>query len=138
MRFLERLFGGEEPRSSLKPELKQAEREAILDLLLLATYVDDHLSLSESKEFDDAADALGWESNTGPSVYISNATGRARTARSSEAATSQFIDYVAERLISNGSKERALELLNRLFIADGKTDKEKAFFKQVEVAFVSA
>jgi lysyl-tRNA synthetase class I len=134
MKFLEKLFGAE-PKSSLHPELEQAEREAIIDLLLLAIYVDDHLSLSESKVFDDAADSMGWDSTTGPSLYINNATERARTARSSEEGTARLINYVAERLSSVGSKERALELLNRLFMADGKTDTEKAFFKQVEASF---
>ncbi|MFT5837211.1 MAG: hypothetical protein ACI9ZV_000715 [Candidatus Azotimanducaceae bacterium] len=137
MKFLEKLFSSERPRSSLHSELKQAEREAILDLLLLATYVDGHLSLSETKEFDDAADAMGWESSTGPSVYISNATDRARTARSGKETTAEFINYVAARLGSSGSRERALELLNRLFLADGKTEQEKVFFKQVEAAFAN-
>ena len=137
MKFLKKLFGNEEPRSSLHPELQQAEREAILDLLLLAIYVDNHLSLSETKEFDDAADSMGWESSAGPTVYICNATDRARTARSGEETTAEFINYVAERLCSTGSQERALELLNRLFMADGKTEKEKTFFKQVEAAFAA-
>ena len=136
MKFLEKLFG-DETRSSLHPELQQSEREAIIDLLLIAIYVDSHLSLSESKEFDDAADSMGWNSNTGPSVYISNATDRARTALSSEESIASFIGFAAERLTSVGSKERALELLNRLFMSDGKTEKEKAFFKQVEAAFAA-
>jgi hypothetical protein len=134
MKFLEKLFS-DAPRSALRPELQQAEREAVIDLLLLAVYVDDHLSLSESSEFDAATDSMGWDSSTGPSVYICNATARARVARSSEAATAQYIAFVSERLKSAGSKERALELLNRLFMSDGKTDKEKVFFKQVEVNF---
>lgn len=134
MRFLEKLFGAE-PRSSLHPELQQPEREAVIDLLLMAIYVDDHLSLSESKELDDSTESLGWDSSTGVSVYISTATDRARTARSSEAATAQFIDYAAERLSSKAARQRALELLNRLFMADGKTDKEKVFFNKVETAF---
>lgn len=137
MKFLEKLFGSE-PRSSLHAELLQAEREAILDLLLLAIYVDDHLSLSETREFDDAADSMGWDSSTGPSVYICNATDRARTARTSDELTADFIAYVSERLSSHGSKERALELLNRLFMADGKTEKEKTFFKLVEATFADS
>jgi len=134
MKFLEKLFGGESS-SALHPELKQSEREAIIDLLIMAIYVDDHLSLSETKEFDDTTDSLGWDSNTGLSVYISSGTDRARNARSSEEAIDAFIDFVAERLTSKGSKERALTLLNDLFMADGKTDKEKVFFSKVEAAF---
>lgn len=134
MKFLEKLFGGE-TRSALHPELQQPEREAIIDLLLMAIYVDDHLSLSETKEFDDTAESLGWDSNTGLSVYIDSATDRARTARSSEEGTDEMVGFIAERLTSKGSKERALTLLNHLFMADGKTDKEKDFFSKVEAAF---
>ena len=133
MKFLEKLFSADEG-SSLHPAIEQPEREAIIDLLLLAIYIDGHLSLAESSEFDTAADSLGWDSITGPSVYISTATDRARNARTNEASVSEFIAFVAQRLTSAGSKERALVLLNRLFTADGKTESEKAFFKQVEAA----
>lgn len=131
MKFLEKLFSPE-PVSSLHPALEQAEREAIIDLLLLAVYADNHLSLSESGEFDATAESLGWDSITAPSIYINNATNRAREAHSSEAATAELIRFVAKRLTSVGSKARALDLLNRLLMSDGKTDKEMAFFKQVE------
>ncbi len=134
MKFLEKLFHHEHG-SSLHAALQQPEREAILDLLLLATYVDDFLSLSETKEFDDAADSLGWESATALDVYISNATSRVRNARASEESVAELIAFVAQRLTSVGSKECALTLLNRLFMADGKTAEESAFFKQVEAAF---
>ena len=136
MKFLEKLFG-DETRSSRHSELQQPEREAIIDLLLMAIYVDDHLSLSETKQLDESTETLGWASSTGLTVYISTATNRVRTARSSEEATAQFVDYVGERLKSDGAKERALELLNRLFMADGKTEKEKVFFDQVEARFAA-
>lgn len=136
MKFLEKLFSSDQG-SSLHPAIEQPEREAIIDLLLLAVYIDGHLSLAESSEFDSAADSLGWDSSTGPSIYISNATNRARNARTSEDSVSEFIAFVAQRLTSTGSKERALVLLNRLLTADGKTEKEKVFFKQVESALAA-
>jgi hypothetical protein len=134
MKFLEKLFSAEQG-SSLHGSIEQPEREAMIDLLLLGTYVDRHISLSESKAFDDAADALGWDSQTGPSIYISNATSRARDAHRSEATTAELIAFIARRLTSVGAKERALSLLNRLFMADGRTEKEAEFFKQVEAVF---
>ncbi|CAA6676740.1 MULTISPECIES: hypothetical protein [unclassified Lentimonas] len=136
MKFLEKLFSAEQG-SSLHGQLQQPEREAIVDLLLLGVYIDNHLSLSETSEFDSATEALGWESMTGPSIYINSATNRARDVRLSEDATAEFIRFAAQRLTSAGSKERALVLLNRLLMSDGKTDKEKAFFSQVEGTFAS-
>ena len=134
MKFLEKLFSSEQG-SSLHGALQQPEREAIIDLLLLAIYVDNHVSLGETQEFDDATDALGWDSTTGPFVYINAATSRARDVRLSEDAIGEFIRFAASRLTSAGSKARALTLLNRLLMSDGKTEKEAAFFKQVEAAF---
>ncbi|MGJ8653667.1 MAG: hypothetical protein ACSHX8_10375 [Opitutaceae bacterium] len=134
MKFLEKLFSADEG-SSLHPSVTQPEREAIIDLLLLGIYIDGHLSLAETSEFDNAADSLGWDSSTGPSIYISNATDRVRNARTSEDAVAELISFVGQRLTSAGSKERALVLLNRLLTADGKTEKEKAFFEQVETSF---
>lgn len=131
MKFIEKLFSKAQG-SSLHPSLVQSEREAIIDLLLLAAYADNHLSFNESREFDEATESLGWDSSTGVSVYLSNATDRARNALGNEG---PLIEYVAERLNTPASKDRALELLNRLFIADGKDEKEQAFFKRVEVAF---
>ena len=134
MKFLEKLFSAEQG-SSLHGALQQPEREAIIDLLLLAVYIDNHLSLSETTEFDAATEALGWDSSTGPSIYINSATTRARDVRLSEDAVAEFIHFANKRLASPASKERALVLLNRLLMSDGKTDKEKAFFKQVETTF---
>ncbi len=134
MKFLEKLFSAEQG-SSLHGALQQPEREAIIDLLLLGIYIDNHLSLGETSEFDASTESLGWDSTTGPSIYISNATTRARDVRLSEDAIAEFIRFAASRLTSAGSKERALTLLNRLLMSDGKTEKEADFFKQVEADF---
>ncbi|MEM1223010.1 MAG: hypothetical protein AAGH40_09625 [Verrucomicrobiota bacterium] len=61
MKFFEKLFGNEEG-SKLHSKLEQPEREAIIDLLLLGIYVDDHISLSETAAFDDFTEVLGWDS----------------------------------------------------------------------------
>lgn len=134
MKFLKSLFGSSK-NSSLHPPLRQDEREAIIDLLLMGIYFDNHLSLGESEEFKSVSDSIGWESDLDISVYIDTTIGNVRNARSSEETTTEFLNYVVRRLDSSGSRERALELLNRLFRIDGKTDTEKIFFRQVETVF---
>jgi hypothetical protein len=134
MKFIKDLFTSSK-NSSLHPPLQQGEREAIIDMLLMGIYFDDHLSLSESEEFKSLTDLIGWESDLDISVYVDNTILRVRNVRSSEEALTEFIRYIAERLNSAGSRERALELLNRLLRTDGKTDTENVFFKQVEAAF---
>lgn len=134
MKFLKKLFGSTK-ESSLYPSLDQREREAIVDLLLMAIYIDNFLSLSETEELKSTADLLGWESETDFSVYIDDAITRVRNVRSNEESLAEFIKYVATRLVSPGSRERALELLNRLLRSDGKSEAEKTFFNKVESSF---
>lgn len=134
MKILEKLFGEPEP-SSPSPALEQLEREAIVDLLLLAVYVDNHLSLSESKVFDESTDSMGWESETSIYVYLDHATHRVRNVRGNDEAIIELIGYVSERLKSAEARKRAMALLNRLFMADSTTAKEKDFISKVEAAF---
>ncbi|WP_269524481.1 hypothetical protein [Coraliomargarita parva] len=133
MKFIEKLFTSERG-SSLHGALEQTEREAIVDLLIMAVYVDSHLSLRESHEFDGLTDSLGWESGTAVDFYACNATNRVYGALSCEDSTREFVDFAAQRLKSKASRERALELLNKLFQSDGKTEAEAKFFKRVEAS----
>ena len=134
MKFFKDIFASLK-NPSLHQPLQQDEREAIIDLLLLGIYYDDHLSLGESEEFRSVVNSIGWESELEVSGYINNAILRVRSIRSSDETCSDFIRQIAKRLTSAGSRERALKLLNRLFRTDGKTNIEKAFFQQVEAAF---
>ena len=134
MKFLKGLFGSSKDSSGRAP-LKQDEREAILDLLLLGIYFDNHLSLGESQEFESVVDSIEWESSLSITVYIYDATVRVRSARTSEEAITEFIEHVARRLSSNDSREYAFELLNRLFRTDGKSDTKKAFCRRVKATF---
>lgn len=132
MKFLEKLFRAEQEAN--QPAVMQSEREAIVDLLIMAIYVDNHLSLAESAELEESAGVLGWESVTDLDTYISTATARARNARSDEGLRGDYIAFAAERLAGAAAKERALELLDKVFLADGKNDVEAAFLEQVEAA----
>ena len=135
MKFLKNLFSELSKDSSTKPKLKQPESEAVIDLMLLGIYGDDHFSLSESRELDAISNSLAWKSNQDLSVYIDNAVVRVRNARLSDEATDEFIQYIARRLTSPGAKEYALELLNRLLRSDGKNEVEKVLFKKIEAIF---
>lgn len=132
MNFLKRLFQNEPPKQGLHAPLTQTEREAIIDLLLLAIYADNHISHAETVELDNTVDSIGWDSGSDVELYINGATARARSARQNQETKSEFIDYVAERLSTTANKQRALDLLNRLFIADGKSDEEAVLFALIE------
>ena len=135
LKFFKNLFSNSLKDSSLQPPLKQVEREAIIDLLLLGIYGDNHLSLSESNELNIATGSLGWESKQDLSVYIDSSVVRIRKVRLNEEAIIELIHYVAKRLTTPGARERALELLSRLLRSNGKTAIEKEFFKNIERIF---
>jgi hypothetical protein len=129
MKIFEKLFNKD---AKTKDELTQAEREAIVDLLTLGVYADNHLSLAEDETFEAITNKMNWESDRDISYYIYTATERARQARTDEGAIEEFLKFVAERLDSRTSASHALDLLQRLFSADGSTEKENQFYRKVE------
>lgn len=129
MKIFERLFDKD---SKPQDELTQPEREAIVDLLTLAVYIDNHLSVAENEAFDSMTGKLNWESDRDLSHYIYHATERARHARTDEGAVNEYLSFVAERLESRTSVSHALDLLHRLFSADGSHEKESHFYRTAE------
>ena len=129
MKLFERLINKDARR---KDELTQPEREAIVDLLTLGVYADNHLSIAEDVAFESLTGRLNWESEQDISYYLYTATERARQVRNDEGAIDEFLAFVAERLTSRTSTSTALDLLHRLFSADGSNKKESEFYKTVE------
>lgn len=129
LKLFEKLFASSTISTT---SIAQSEREAIIDLLLMAIYADNHISLDESQALEDSIDGLGWESGTGLSMYINDATNKVRDAQVDEATSKDFIENIATRLDSKASKEKALSLLIALFDADGTSVEEASFYKQIE------
>lgn len=129
MKIFETLFNR---NAAKKDGLTQAEREATVDLLTLGVYADNHLSVAEDEVFESITTKMNWESERDISYYIYTATERARQARGDTGAVEEFLKYVAERLESTTAKTQALDLLDRLFSADGSNKKETHFYKTVE------
>ena len=131
MNILEKIFAGQE---ETKPDdgLTQAEREAILDLLVYCKFADNHLSLAEEEVLQQEKASLKWESGMDVDAYIaSKATARAREAKTADWAEKALLEYVGKRLESAQAKEMANDLMLRLFQSDGETDAERAFIDKV-------
>ena len=56
------------------PTLDQSQREALFDFLLLATYADNSLKLSEEQRLYELISGLGWQSFQEPTEYADTAT----------------------------------------------------------------
>ncbi len=129
--ILERLFRSR-PTPGATDGLTQPEREAILDLLLLGIFVDNHLSLAENKVIQDECERFDWDSGTSADIYIQQSTARIRDCRHDPQRQDEALDRIAGRLPRPDTRRMALSLLDRLFLSDGQHDPgEQAFLDRV-------
>ena len=127
MKLFEKLFNKDKSASS-KDGLSQEEREAIIDLLVLGAYTDNRLSLREEKAFESLTGTLNWESETELSDYIKDSIANVRSVRSNPPAKEGLLNKVKERLASRVSVKKALGLLHKVFISDGRSYDEATFW----------
>jgi hypothetical protein len=118
------------------PTLNQAQREAVFDFLLLATYADNSLKLSEEQRLYELVSGLGWQSYQNPSEYADTATARVRAAAESDAGTQAFLAKLSERLDSPEAKVFAIAVLPRILESDNSMpEAEQAFYAAAKAAF---
>jgi hypothetical protein len=118
------------------PTLNQAQREAIFDFLLLATYADNSLKLSEDQRLYELISGLGWESYQDPTEYADSATARVRAAAESDAGTQAFLGELNQRLATQESKVFAIAILPRVLESDNSMpEAEQAFYEAAKAAF---
>lgn len=119
-------------QSPAGPQLAQAEREAIVDLLHFCIYADSLIALREGEFINAALASIGWDENHSFASFEARSIAGARTARDSDAAKQGFLDYAAERLKAPAARYRAVELCAKLFNADGKTAaQESTLLKEI-------
>jgi len=131
MKLFEKLFNKTE-KAATQDGLTQEEREAIIDLLILGAYADSQLTLAEEEVFDGLKGSMNWESVTDISDYIDSSTAKARAIRSNPPAVNRFLEEVKARLASRSSITKALNLLHKVFISDGRSYEEANFYRRVE------
>jgi len=118
------------------PTLDQSQKEAIFDFLLLATYADNSLKLSEDQRLYELISGLGWESYQDPTEYADTATSHVRAAAESDAGTQAFLAKLNERLATPEAKVFAIAVLPRIFESDNSMpEAEQAFYTAAKAAF---
>ena len=115
--------------------MNQFQREALLDLLVLSIFTDSHLSLKEDEALQATFDAVGWEAPKPREIFICTSMNRARKASDSDAATSDYIASRAAAFTDPTSQTTALDLLQRVFAADGTAPSEASFVARVRASF---
>ncbi|MFM7182241.1 MAG: hypothetical protein ACKO2G_12355 [Verrucomicrobiales bacterium] len=109
----------------------QTSREAIIELLFLSLYLDDHLSMAEDAAIETALLSLGWASEKPKEICILNAFASARNAAASNEATRKFLDERVSVIQNDGQESVALEWLGKVLAADGLTQPEERFLHQL-------
>ncbi len=111
----------------------QSQREALVDLLYLSVYIDNHLSLIEEKKVEDELKNAEWDGPQSSILYVESAINRARDAKSNATVKAEYLSSIADRL--DEKKITALEALDNVLKSDGTDPKEASFLKEVRSAF---
>ena len=135
--LLKRLFLPANNSARQSPDgLTQAQREAMIDLLLLATYSDDFVDANEDRVLERVTGRFNWKSDLSLDDYISASATRSKHEHASEASREAFISDIGRRLKSKEQKYQAMRLCNILLYADADLRKrEVRFLKSVSKVF---
>jgi len=114
--------------------MTQPQREALLDLVILALFADSHLSLKEDEALQAALDKIGWEALKPREIFFCNSMNRARKAVETDADSSEYIAARAKVISDVWSKAEAVSVLQSVLASDGVTDVESAFLERVKAA----
>jgi len=112
--------------------VNQDSRKAIIELLFLALYQDDRLSLAEDEVLSLALESIGWDSPQPREICIFNAFGLARKASSCAIQAEEFLVARIDVIKQSGESATALTLLSKVLAADGLTWEEERFLSKIE------
>lgn len=112
--------------------MTQKSREAIIELLFLSLYLDQHLSLTEDEVLGQALDQLGWDSPKPRDAFIFTAFAAAREASSCGSKTGDFLESRAGIIRNEGQQAEAMTWLHRVLAADGISASEQHFLSSLE------
>ena len=116
--------------------LKQDQREAMIDLLLLCIYADNELDLIEDRIFDRQVERYNWKSEQPIGDYIKASRARTLDLIQSEEKRLAHLNEIGARLKKDEIKFRALKLCKILFYSDWElATHEEAFIKEIRKAF---
>ena len=113
--------------------LNQLEREAIVDLLVLSMYSDNHIAMAESALVNEVAESFSWDAVTSFEAYINASIARVRSVKNDAVTRAGFIEFAAERIESTASKQKAVKLCARIFESDSDFSKaERAVYEEIK------
>lgn len=103
----------------------QAQREAILDAVILVMHADRIVRLTENDQLARVVDALGWDNPLDPTQYIGEATSRVRAALAGDR-LADFANSIAGRVGDQGVRRQLYLLADAMANADAEVDEREA------------
>lgn len=113
--------------------LDQPSREALVELLLLSLYLDDHLSLAEDETLNKGLAAIGWESQIPRETFILQTFSKVRSVAASPIESDAFLVSRTTTIRQAGAAAPAITWLTRTLAADGISSSERRFLTRLEV-----
>lgn len=129
LNIIKSLFS-ENKTTAVGDEYKQQQREALIDLLVFAMYCDNHLAVAEEQVIDKRIEAMDWESVDSVEYYLERAIERIRVVRNDEHGREDLFQSINTRLGDTKAKRKAMDLCDKLFIADGEVVEAEKEFSQ--------
>lgn len=114
-----------------EPMNKESTR-ALVELLFLAVYLDDRLSVPEDEVLEKALTALGWQAGSSAAVDVAAAYRLASEAAACELKADQFLRERTAVLKAAGHSSIAFEWLGRVLAADGLEASEQRFLNRIQ------
>lgn len=115
--------------------MKQCSREALIDLLMVALYLDKRISLVEDEAMNGALESLGWESSRSRAEHLFKAVTVAREVDGDAIAIDRFLDEKAAIIIENDDEAESLTWLSRVLDSEGLSFSDQQFLNHLESRF---
>lgn len=115
--------------------MTQESRQALIELLFLALYLDNHLSLAEDEMLNEALESLGWDSPLPREEFILSAFESARAVADSPDRAQDFVITRAEVIKRDDEHAAGLTWLSKVLGADGVSPTEQYFLNKLEARF---
>jgi uncharacterized tellurite resistance protein B-like protein len=131
LEFLQRLFNHEKDAAAAD-SLTQVQREALLDLLIMAEFTDSYIGEAEVRFVRSEAERHPWESTLTIENYYDASVTRTRSASVSAEAREDYLLDIIQRLKTPAACKQAYDLCSQLIKAGGEVNEaENTFLREL-------
>jgi uncharacterized tellurite resistance protein B-like protein len=123
---------------SISTELSQAQKQALVDLLIMGMYADHNLTSAEDDCLQELLDGFDFTSDYARRSFVDAAFARIRGHTDSADSIRDYIELLARSFDSEEERQQVYEALDELLSSDGAiTDDEEQILGLVREAFAA-